>query len=1140
MAALTRREIELALGVTTTGAEAIGNLSADVRELAAQGGAAAPELQRLNKELDSVGEQAKALATLESLSGDMARLASAERDASAGAATLKGNLLTLAQATNTAQQAERESQAALRAGQRAVQDKADAVKLLKASTDLAGRGTTEYAANLERLTREALEARAGVRELSAAHEQSRGVLRDAKEAQAALGKEYKVASNEARSTAIALRAVSTQVEAANTTLRKAGIETNDLAAAQLRVQAAYRATEAAIRTTAATAATSTRVQTTALADLGQQLRTVQSIAATAIGGNIALDLAKDAATAADSYKQLEARIKLVTGEGDALQAAFAGVREIALRTNTSLENTGVLFSRIAQAGKEIGVSQADALALTETINQAVQLSGTSSESSNAAITQLIQGLQSGVLRGEEFNSVMEQAPRLALALASGLGTTTGELRKLANQGALTSDVVIKALQGQSAVLQAEFGSLPATVGKSLQNLSTAWTVYIGEANKASGTTKTVAEAIDLLSKNLNTVIGFLLDAGQAAAAFTALRLAQSFLGIGQAAQVSAAGIAASTTAMQANALASGGAAASVGRFASILGSIKAFSLVAVLVNIQDIGKALGEGIAKLQGYKDNSDELAAANAALAERTRLAAQAQAQVNAELALASEKARGLTPEAKALTVAFEELRTKGDSVSEALEKIGKKANLSDISGIQAFGIALNDLSATGKASGDAIRNALANALKGEDLAVFETTARAAFKGSANEATIMATIVEAKLREALRRAGGDVSELRTGIGATARRGISDFTALADSIVTLGIKGAATDRALRDGLSKALETARTEGAVKALIERIEELGRGGVVSGTALSDAMEKARAKLDQVKEGVNSAAEAFAVFGLKSQGELTRLAATTGDAYKVLKESGQATASQLAEAFVRSANDAIAANKGIAPSWVQTEAAVRGATVAVDEHGKATVSLGDKSKQTTDKMAQGFADVRGQVQLTTAELEAQAKALDDINAKYGQSQKDRDFKYGKVGSGGASRLGNTREEKLAGQNAVDNSLRYRVEEKFRAGRLAQGDAGDLDNVIAALRQNDQIFSENANVYSLEGAFSAQRDRALIAQLEDARGNLRRQEGGDTIVRTVNLNLRAPDGSVSTVQTNEAGAQGIVDVLKKAKLAA
>jgi tape measure domain-containing protein len=125
-------------------------------------------------------------------------------------------------------------------------------------------------------------------------------------------------------------------------------------------------------------------------------------------------------------------MRLVVGEGDALASALNGVVGVATRTGSELESVGTLFSRLAQAGKDAGLGSQQAaqqaLSLTEAISQAIQIGGSSAQASEAAIQQLIQGLQSGVLRGEEFNSVMEQAPRLARALADGLGVTTGELR----------------------------------------------------------------------------------------------------------------------------------------------------------------------------------------------------------------------------------------------------------------------------------------------------------------------------------------------------------------------------------------------------------------------------------------------------------------------------------------------------------------------------------------------------------------------------------------------------------------------------------------------------------------------------------------------------------------------------------------
>ena len=112
--------------------------------------------------------------------------------------------------------------------------------------------------------------------------------------------------------------------------------------------------------------------------------------------------------------------------------------------------------RLVALGHSYGsLVTAEALRLTETVNQAVRLSGASAQASEAALTQLIQGLQGGVLRGDEFNSVMEQAPRLAKALADGLGVTTGALRTMAEAGQLSSETVIRALQGQARAVGPE-------------------------------------------------------------------------------------------------------------------------------------------------------------------------------------------------------------------------------------------------------------------------------------------------------------------------------------------------------------------------------------------------------------------------------------------------------------------------------------------------------------------------------------------------------------------------------------------------------------------------------------------------------------------------------------------------------------
>jgi tape measure domain-containing protein len=329
------------------------------------------------------------------------------------------------------------------------------------------------------------------------------------------------------------------LDQSRTSLRAAGVTTDTLAASERNVRAAIAAARVEVQqlapayTAAGNAAAEAgrkQAQSAATAGaglrgLGDQLRTIQNIALTALGGSFVGSLAGDVAKVADEYSNLAARIRLVTGEGAAFESAFQGVQDIALATNSELEATGTLFTRIVQAGKEIGVTQKEALSLTETINQSIQLSGGSADSAKAAIIQLVQGLQSGVLRGDEFNSVMEQSPRLAKALADGLGKTTGELRAMAKEGRLTSEVVIRALQGQTDAVAAEFDKLPPTVGRAIQNLSTSWTIYVGEVDKATGASSAAAAAINGVAQNLDEIAAIATRAGAVLVAAMAVQAA---------------------------------------------------------------------------------------------------------------------------------------------------------------------------------------------------------------------------------------------------------------------------------------------------------------------------------------------------------------------------------------------------------------------------------------------------------------------------------------------------------------------------------------------------------------------------------------------------------------------------------------
>lgn len=223
---------------------------------------------------------------------------------------------------------------------------------------------------------------------------------------------------------------------------------------------------------------------------------------------------RELAQAADTYTNLSVRINIATREGGNFNQAMAGVHQVALMTNSTLEATGSLFTRINTISKDMGMSQQQALDLTKTVTQAIQIGGGSAEASEAAVQQFIQAMQGGVLRGEEFNSIMENGYGLAEALAKGLGVTTGELRKMAENGELSSERVIKAIQSQSASIQDTYNQFPTTITNALQKIATSWQILIGEMDHANGASATVAQWLSTLADNMSLLKPIIDDIGQ--------------------------------------------------------------------------------------------------------------------------------------------------------------------------------------------------------------------------------------------------------------------------------------------------------------------------------------------------------------------------------------------------------------------------------------------------------------------------------------------------------------------------------------------------------------------------------------------------------------------------------------------------
>ncbi len=215
----------------------------------------------------------------------------------------------------------------------------------------------------------------------------------------------------------------------------------------------------------------------------------------------------------DIYTGLNNRIKLVTSSQQDLNQALKDTFNIAQATGQAWDSTAQVYQRFADNAKRLGITLQQTASLTDTVAKAISISGGSAASAEAALVQFGQALASGVLRGEEFNSIAEQAPALLKAIATGLNTNIGALRGMAAEGKLTGEVVIQALTKAKTSVDDLFGKTDFTIGQSITQLSNAVTQFVGEAGKGSGAAQALSGSIQLLANNLETVTNIAMIGG---------------------------------------------------------------------------------------------------------------------------------------------------------------------------------------------------------------------------------------------------------------------------------------------------------------------------------------------------------------------------------------------------------------------------------------------------------------------------------------------------------------------------------------------------------------------------------------------------------------------------------------------------
>lgn len=226
----------------------------------------------------------------------------------------------------------------------------------------------------------------------------------------------------------------------------------------------------------------------------------------------------------DGYGKVTAQLRLATSGASDFAAAMESVRSISRSAQQGLGEVGTLYARIANGTAELGISQRRLSEITEVVALSLRASNATASEASSAMLQLSQAFSSGVLRGEEFNAVNEAAPRLMKALADGIGQPVGALRKMAEEGKLTSEVLATALPKALEEVRVEAAKMQ-TIGGSFTVLKNSMTEFFGTTAQSSGAVSGITKSVELLADNLNLVTA-------AAIGFGTTKLAQTLAEVG--------------------------------------------------------------------------------------------------------------------------------------------------------------------------------------------------------------------------------------------------------------------------------------------------------------------------------------------------------------------------------------------------------------------------------------------------------------------------------------------------------------------------------------------------------------------------------------------------------------------------------
>ena len=290
-----------------------------------------------------------------------------------------------------------------------------------------------------------------------------------------------------------------------------------MATANIKISADTQQAQAAIQNLNKSLSSIERSSQAAQKGLGTLAQTTQL----AVGAFAALTAGLGIRELADytaRWTDLNSRLVNATGSQQAASQALEAISASARTTYSSLEETAKVFVRNSMAMNELGYTTNEQIKLSETLNNAIAVSGARGQEAASALDAFAQAIARGKMEGGDFNRIIETSPRIVKALADGLGVTTAEFRAMITEGRITSDVMIPALISQMDKLRTEAEAMPATLSDAFIVLQNSLFEFIGSADQALGISQALSKALVFLADNTGIMVGAIAGLAVAVAA----------------------------------------------------------------------------------------------------------------------------------------------------------------------------------------------------------------------------------------------------------------------------------------------------------------------------------------------------------------------------------------------------------------------------------------------------------------------------------------------------------------------------------------------------------------------------------------------------------------------------------------------